>query len=95
MAIAAANFVHPYWTRLRAVLRLVADLGGAAIFCWLLKAHLVASIVAPNLTSAKALEITNAANYWMDKVFPMGVVVGAIVLGCNAYRVWRAKPSNA
>ena len=39
VAIAGVNLFRPYWTRLRASLRLLADGLGAGLFCWLLKAQ--------------------------------------------------------
>ena len=88
-ALSAVSLLHPYWTLRRAVARLLIDVAGSGIFCWLLQANILASIVIATVPPDKAVEITNAINLWMGKSLPFGIIVGVIVAVCNAYRIRR------
>jgi len=44
LALAGVNLMRPYWTGLRASLRLVSDGLGCVLFCWFLKANILAEI---------------------------------------------------
>ncbi|MGA2673401.1 MAG: hypothetical protein ABSE99_09235 [Terracidiphilus sp.] len=88
-AFAAANLMHPFWTPSRAAFRLLSDALGAALFCWLLKATILAGIAIPNVASDKAAAITHAVNYWMATLFPAGIVVGLVLVAINVYRIVR------
>ena len=74
IAIAGVNLVQPYWTRLRASLRLVADGLGAGLFCGLLKAQVLVRISASSLPAPKAVELTNLINRWMARMLPWAIV---------------------
>lgn len=92
-AFAAANLVRPYWTPLRASLRLLTDVLGGVLLCWLLKAHVLVGISAPSLTPAKAIVVTNLINFGMRIALPWCIVFVILILGVNGYRVvrlWRA-----
>lgn len=90
-AIAVVDLMRPYWTLWRATLRLVADLAGSALFCWLLKANILSGITAVNVSPERALQITNTINLWMTRAFPVAVTVGALILCFDVYRVVRLK----
>ena len=89
--LAGVNLARPYWTGLRATLRLLSDGAGSALFCWLLKANIVAGIAVANVSSERALELTNVINLWMGRMFPVAVVVGVVIACCDVYRIVRLK----
>jgi hypothetical protein len=92
-AIAAANLFRPYWTPLRASLRLLSDGLGGALFCWLLKAQVLTGISTPSLSASKAAELTNLINLWMAKTLPWAIVCVVGIICSNGYRIvrlWRA-----
>lgn len=74
--LSATNLLRPYWTPVRAGLRLLADAAGAVIFCWVLKAHLLAAISSPRLSTAQAATLRDLINANLEKAFPFAV------LGC-------------
>jgi len=92
-AFAAANLLRPYWTPLRASLRLLTDVLGGMLLCWLLKAHVLVGIIAPSLSATKAIVVTNLVNLGMTIALPWCIVFVIVILGVNGYRVvrlWRA-----
>ena len=48
----------------------------------------------PNLPPAKALEITNAVNWWMAKMFPACLILGVVIAAVNVYKLVTAKPAG-
>lgn len=94
-ALAGVNLLRPYNTRPRAALRLLSECAGSALFCWLLKGNILTGIEIANVSPAKALEITNAINWWTAKMFPAAIVACVVVLVVNAFRIARVKPGNA
>ena len=91
IAIAGVNLFRPYWTRLRASLRLVADGLGAGLFCGLLKAQVLVGISAPSLPAPKAVELTNLINRWMAGMLPWAIVTMLVILGFGVYRIVRVR----
>lgn len=83
ITLAAVNLGRRYWSTPRAVLRLVLDSAGAIAFCWMLKANLLAEIVAPQLSPEKAAQITNAINSALAKAFPIGVAACVLIVGLS------------
>ena len=94
-ALAAFNLIHPYWTVRRALLRLLGDCAGAALFCWLLRVHIVSSISGASLTVEKSLFLTHAINHWMGQAFPWAIVSSVILASVGIYRVIRVKPPDS
>ncbi len=92
-SLAATNLMRPYATRVRTSLRLLSDLAGSVMFCWLLKANIIAAITVANVTAAKSLEVTNALNWWMPKLLPVGIIIGIVTVGIDIYRIIRVKPA--
>jgi hypothetical protein len=90
-AMAASSFIRPYWTVQRAWLRLISDAAGSALFCWLLKANILAELSFANVAAARAMEIASQLNWWMEKMFPAAVVAGVVIAGFDLYRVLRVK----
>jgi len=91
IAIAAVNLFRPYWTQLRASLRLVADALGAGLFCGLLKAQVLVGIRASSVPAAKAIELTNVINMWMTRMLPWAVVTMLVILSFDVYRIMRLR----
>ena len=89
IALSAVNLVRPYWTRLRASIRLLSDLAGSALMCWMLKAHIFAMITVANVPAERTAEITRQLNLWMDRCFPFGVIVAVVILAVNVWRIYR------
>ena len=93
-ALSATNLLRPFWTITRAKLRLFSDGVGAALFCWLMQANILAGITAKNLTAEKAIGLTQAFNHWMTTLFPAAIVVGLVVIATGIYRMVRLKPAE-
>ena len=93
-SLSATNLLLPFWTVTRAKLRLFSDGVGAALFCWLMEANILAGITAKNLTTEKAIGFTKAINHWMTTLFPAAVVVGLVVIATGIYRIVRLKPAE-
>jgi hypothetical protein len=91
IAIAVANLFRPYWTPLRATLRLIADVLGAAVFCWFLKAQVLIAIAAPGLPVARAVKLTGVINILFLRTLPWAVVVMLIIAACDIYRIVRLR----
>jgi hypothetical protein len=90
-AMAASSFIRPYWTVRRAWLRLISDAAGSALFCWLLKANVLLEMSVANVSAARSMEIANAMNWWMEKMFPAAVLAGVVIAGFDLYRILRVK----
>ena len=88
-ALAVAKLIHPRWTINKAVLCLLFDTAGATLFCWLMKANVLAGIVVPNLPTQKSIQITNAINHWMTTMFPYGIFVAVAIAAAGVYRIAR------
>jgi hypothetical protein len=92
IALAAENLSRPYWTRLSASIRLASDGAGSILFCWLLRANVLAVITVPNVAAAKTLAITNAINLWdSSKIFPAAVIFCVAIAAFDIYRIIRVK----
>ena len=91
IAVSGWNLFRPRWTPLRAGLRLLTDCTGGGLFCWLLKASILAEIIVPNVSSAKTMEVTSAINLWMSRSFPFAVIVCVIILLVDIRRIFRVK----
>jgi hypothetical protein len=94
IAFSIVNLFRPYWTKMRATCRLLANALGSIIFCWLFKTQLLAGIEGPALAGAKGHELTVQINAWVGRLFPYAVVVAVIVLGVDIYRITRVRGSS-
>jgi hypothetical protein len=90
-ALAGVNLMRPYWTVQRAVIRLLSDAAGSALFCWLMKANVLTGFAVANVSPERTIEITNIINVWVGKSFPIAVAVCIGVLCANIYRIVRLK----
>jgi len=95
IALAAVNLARPYWTPLRATFRLVADIAGSVLFCWLLKAAILVEIAGVNIPAAKAVQLTGAINFWMARMFPVAVIFGVVIAVVNIFRIVRVAAPQA
>ncbi|MFN7992612.1 MAG: hypothetical protein U0Q18_03380 [Bryobacteraceae bacterium] len=88
-ALSVTNLMRPYWTRARASLRLAVDGAGAVLFCCLLKANVIAGITIAGASAARALQIQEAIQVWLERLFPWAVLAVAVILACDLYRIIR------
>lgn len=88
---AGVNLARPYWTVLRASFRLAADGASSALFCWMMKASVVAEITGVHIPPARVVEITNAVNLGMAKVFPVVLAAGVVIALVDARRILRVR----
>jgi hypothetical protein len=91
IAIAGMNLFHPFWTRQRASLRLLSNGLGGALFCWMLKTHILVGISAPSIPAAKAIELTDLINTWIARTLPWAIVTMVVILCFDAYRIMRLR----
>jgi hypothetical protein len=94
LVLSAVNLMRPYWTRPRAASRLAINLAGSSLFCWMLKAHILAEIAAARVPSAQTLRITNAINLWAERAFPIFVLWAIVMLVIDVYRIVRRKATG-
>ena len=90
-ALACEKLLHPSWTVRCAAVKLLADAAGAALFCWLIKADILACIAAPDLPAQQAVAITQAINGWMARIFPAAIVLGLVIVATDVYRIVRLR----
>jgi hypothetical protein len=91
MVASELNLFRPYWTWVRAIIRLVSDCVGSVLFCWLMKANIVASISVANVAPEKTAQIAHAINWWSAKMFPVAAVACVIIALVDAYRIFRVR----
>lgn len=89
IALAVAHLRSRHWTRLRASCRLVLDLAGGVLFCWLMKVNLVATLYIAGLDPERTLALKNAIHIWMDRCFPIAVIIATIVVAIDLMRIVR------
>ncbi len=90
-AFSMVNLFRPYWTRLRATVRLFTDGMGWGLFAWLCKTNLIAEITLPNVAPEKTMHAANAINWWMSLSFPFIIAGGVLVVLLDMYRIVRIK----
>jgi hypothetical protein len=95
IGLAVANFGRPYWTAPRATIRLVSDIAGSVLFCWLLKANLLVEIAGANIPPLKAAQLTGAINFWMARMFPLAIIIGIVIALVNMFRIVRVAAPTA
>jgi hypothetical protein len=89
VGLSIANFRHPHWTPLKAALRMVSDLTGGLLFCWLLKAHAIAEVSMANASPARVAEVRGLIELVMERCLPFAVIVVATVASIDLFRVVR------
>lgn len=93
-AASTVNVFRPYWTASRAGFRLATDCLSAALFCWLMKANILAAISVANVAPEKSAHIASAINWWSAKMFPFAIVACVLIVLGDVYRIYRVR-SNA
>jgi hypothetical protein len=88
-ALSAAKLIQPAWTPVSATARLLVDGAGSVLFCWLLRAHVVAGIMIASIPAERAAEFASAVNLWMAKMFPVGVIAGVVTVCVDGVRIYR------
>lgn len=91
IAQACVNIVRPYWTINRALWRLLSSCAGSALFCWLIQANVLKSISVADVSAARALEITNAINFWVSRSFVWVLITVLIIAASDVYRLVRLR----
>lgn len=91
IATSCANLFRPYWTRLRAIVRLITDCAGWAMFAWLCKMNIVAEISVRNVAPEKTAQIASYINLWMGRSVPIVIAIGALIVLFDVYRILRVK----
>jgi D-alanyl-D-alanine-carboxypeptidase/D-alanyl-D-alanine-endopeptidase len=86
---AAIHLMRPYWTPRRAVLRLAGDASGAALFCWMLKAGILAGISVANVSAIRTAEIVSEVNRWAGRALPLAIGLGIWLVIWDARRILR------
>ena len=89
IALAALNLRRPYWSVPRAGCLLASDLAGGALFCWLMKADVVASIWMANLDTSKTAALEHWIQFVIVQSFPVAVIFVAIIAVVDAFRIFR------
>jgi hypothetical protein len=84
------NLFRPYWTKMRAIFRLLTNSFGSIIFCWFLKTQILTEFKLLTMSDAKAHELTMQINNWIGRLFPWGIVVAVIVFVVDVFRIIRA-----
>jgi hypothetical protein len=87
--ISGINLLRPWWTAQRAVLRVILDLAGGALFCWMFQAHLIASLSWPNATPDKVAYALAELNLWLARIFPWAVAVTVFIAGVGIWRLMK------
>ena len=89
VGLSVVNLMSPHWTGFRAALKMVSDLAGGLIFCWLLKAHIVAELVIADASAARVAEVRGVIDLVMERCLPFAVIVVVIVAAYDLFRVVR------
>lgn len=87
--LALTNALSPYWTSLRASLRLLLDGAGSVLLCFLAQAHIVQSLVLPAYTPDRSAVLKDTINLWAERCFPILVIAGVTLATINAFRIVR------
>jgi D-alanyl-D-alanine-carboxypeptidase/D-alanyl-D-alanine-endopeptidase len=96
IALAAVSVSRPYWARVRGIARLLIDAAGSAVICWFFKAHILAEIIAPNLSAERAAAISISINEYMSRAFPFAVIACVLVVALtDARRLVRLRGHRA
>lgn len=80
IVLAIANLFNPYWTWIRGSLRLILNIATAAAFCWLVRTHIFAGISMPDLSAARAADMTYVINTYVSRSFPFVVIACVLIV---------------
>ena len=88
---ASVNLARPYWTVVRASVRLATDATAWMLFSWMMKASVLAAITGADIPAARAVEITNAVNSGLAKVLPVVLATGVVIAVIDVRRILRVR----
>jgi len=95
LALSGVNLMRPYWTGLRATLRLVTDSLGCALLCWFLKANILTELSIRGVSPETAQRIRDGANLAMARSFAMAVIFCVVMVAIDVHRIIRARSRPA
>lgn len=95
IGFAAVNLVRPYWTVPRATLRLASNAIASLLFCWMLKASILAKVALAHTSAVRTVEITNTVNFWLARAFPIALIAGVAIAAVDVHRIFRVKTFRA
>ena len=87
--VACMNLVRPFWTRSRALARLLCDAAGGFIFCLFLRSQVVQAISISGVDAEKASKLTGLLNSGMAAMLPYAIAVVAAIVAVDLYRAIR------
>jgi hypothetical protein len=94
MVASGVNLIRPYWTWIRATIRLASDCIGSVLFCWLMKVDIIFAINVVNVAPEKTAQIAHAINWWSAKMFPFAVIACVMITLIDAYRIFRVRSNT-
>lgn len=89
--LACVNLARPYWTVVRASVRLVTNGAASGLFCWMVKASVLAEITGANIPASRAAEITNVLNVGIARIFPIVLAASVVIAVVDVGRILRAR----
>jgi hypothetical protein len=96
IALSVTNLLQPYWTRTRSYMKLGLDIAGSGLFCWVVKARMLAEVIWPNVSAAKTAEVVAAINTNAARSFPFAVAACVlIVVLADLPRLISSRPSGS
>jgi hypothetical protein len=60
----------------------------------LFRSNILTGLAIANVPPSKTLEIMNALNWWMAKMFPATIVACVVIVGISAFRITRVRTGN-
>jgi hypothetical protein len=89
VALAVASVRNSWWTPIRAACRIAVDLSGGVLFCWVLKANLVATLYVASIDPARTHALGNAIRICEYCLFPVAVIISTVVVVVDVVRIVR------
>lgn len=94
-ALSSLNWLKPYWDVPRAAAKTLFDIAGSGMFCAVLKADLITHLSVPNVSEGDAAGFVSAIHHWSNQAFPVAVIIGAVILGANLFRLQRLSRASS
>jgi len=93
IALSAANFVRPYWTRTQRAVKAAINFATAGVLALLVKVQPAVMVHLPDVRSAQVLEVT--LNLTLAICFAIGSVVCVVIGGVELWRIYSASRKRA
>jgi hypothetical protein len=87
LVLSVANLVRPWWSTRRGVVRVILDVAGGGLFCWMFQAHLIAGLSWPSDSPDKVAYVLSQLNLWLARMFPWAVAVTVFAAGVGVWRL--------